>query len=158
MRVWQCTIDGCGKDALAGRVCKEHFVAAVSESRKSTALHLGCGSISTGGYVFVRAPDVEGATASGTMQEHRLIMSLLLGRPLRSDENVHHKNGDRGDNRPSNLELWVKPQPAGQRVEDVIAWAKDILKRYRNFDKSPTIEREPAQLTLLVGGKSVVSP
>lgn len=81
-------------------------------------------------------------------------MSLLLGRPLRSDENVHHKNGDRGDNRPSNLELWVRPQPAGQRVEDVIAWAKDILKRYRNFDKSAERSIDSPQLELILGGKS----
>ncbi|MFA4900907.1 MAG: HNH endonuclease [Brevundimonas sp.] len=80
-------------------------------------------------------------------------MSLMLGRPLRSDENVHHKNGDRGDNRPSNLELWVKPQPAGQRVEDVIAWAKDILKRYRKFDTSTA--KDSPQLELIIGGKAV---
>lgn len=34
------------------------------------------------------------------------------------------------DNRPENLELWSSSQPAGQRVEDKIAWARMILERY----------------------------
>ena len=32
----------------------------------------------------------------------------------------------------SNLELWIKPQPAGIRVSDAIAWAKEILDRYED--------------------------
>jgi len=34
------------------------------------------------------------------------------------------------DNRPENLELWTRPQPAGIRVTDAIAWAREILVRY----------------------------
>jgi hypothetical protein len=35
--------------------------------------------------------------------EHRVIMAEVLGRPLRSDEQVHHIDGNRANNDPSNL-------------------------------------------------------
>lgn len=65
-----------------------------------------------------------------TYSQHRVIMESIIGRPLLPGENVHHKNGDRADNHPSNLELWVSIQPAGQRPEDLVEFAREILKRY----------------------------
>lgn len=53
---------------------------------------------------------------------HQIVMESMIGRELRPGESVHHKNGIRNDNSPSNLELWVKPQPYGQRPEDLVAW------------------------------------
>jgi hypothetical protein len=57
-------------------------------------------------------------------------MEQHLGRELTADENVHHKNGVRGDNNLENLELWNTSQPAGQRPADKVEYAKAILRLY----------------------------
>ena len=54
------------------------------------------------------------------MAEHRYIMEEHLGRELVAGENVHHINGVRDDNRIENLEVWVSPQPYGQRIPDLV--------------------------------------
>lgn len=75
-------------------------------------------------------PDHPNADKAGHVPEHRIVMSSFLGRPLRPYENVHHKNGLRADNRIENLELWLSSQPKGQRVQDLLSWAREIVNTY----------------------------
>ena len=83
------------------------------------------------GYVFVWVPDHPRANPnSGRVREHILVMEESLGRHFLSGEEVHHKNGDRADNRLQNLELWTKSQPSGARVTDKVEWAVELLRLY----------------------------
>lgn len=91
----------------------------------------GEGTIDTTGYKTITVKGHPNQLSeTGKIREHTYIMSLHLGRALAKDESVHHKNGDRLDNRIENLELWTKSQPAGQKVQDKIEWGIAFLTRY----------------------------
>jgi len=129
----QCKADGCTKNAKALRLCVKHrrWLAKtgnfnVAPSRQG----VGTGTENAGSnYQFVKLA-YDAFYPSEWIQEHRLIMSNQLGRRLKTHENVHHINGDRKDNRTENLELWIVSQPKGQRVEDKISWAVELLSQY----------------------------
>ena len=81
------------------------------------------------GYLMVRMPFSAG-TKTKYKFHHVLVMENHLGRELTKAENVHHINGVRDDNRIQNLELWIRPQPTGVRVEDAVAWAREVIALY----------------------------
>lgn len=85
------------------------------------------------GYVLLTNAEYPGALFPNKTFEHVVVMSRHIGRRLIPKvETVHHKNGIRDDNKLGNLELWRKRQPSGQRVKDLIIWAKDLLAQYGN--------------------------
>lgn len=80
-------------------------------SHRCAGMRSGGRSLTKNGYVTIY-------TLTGRAYEHRLAMEQTLGRKLAPNETVHHLNGVRDDNRPENLELWRKAQPAGVRASD----------------------------------------
>lgn len=98
------------------RWCSSHIGEAWLDSNTKTSK----GYIDKAGYRIV-------GCLGSKVAEHRLLMERHLGRRLLSKETVHHKNGQRSDNRIENLELWDSSHPYGQRLDEKIIWAKDFV-------------------------------
>ena len=122
--VRKCSFEGCVKPSRAKGLCKAHREQQKAGKELSPLQSLKYGSGCTHrGYIYHYVDGKQVAAHRHTMEQH-------LGRPLVEGENVHHINGDRSDNRIENLELWSTSQPSGQRVEDKLSWARDIIKLY----------------------------
>lgn len=130
-----CTVQGCARPIVSRGLCEPHRQRLLTNGDVDPDLPLrqiaGVG-FTRNGYVHVPVPREERWLAGGRspIAEHRLVMARALGRPLGDDESVHHRNGDRGDNRLENLELWSRFQPTGARVADKVTWALEVLRRY----------------------------
>lgn len=118
-----CGVDGCAQFVKAHGWCPKHLYRwrQFGDPRKGGKQN---GSVTVQGY---RSITVCGAR----VMEHRHVMEQHIGRRLFADEFVHHVNGVKTDNRLDNLELWTSRHPKGQRVDELMEWAIDLLRRYR---------------------------
>lgn len=117
-RYWRCLCE-CGKIAL---VLQDNLTRGLSRScgclnrelsRERGLRRTGSNNPNWNGgnkrdhkgYVMVFMPSHPFANANGYIQEHRLVVERALGRPLRKEECVHHVDGDKANNKNSNLVL-----------------------------------------------------
>lgn len=126
-----CSEDGCGRVMAYDGLCSGHY----SQKRKGGELRplRRNGEWSQwrrepSGYVSRRRTISPGRREN--QLQHRYVMSEHLGRELKREESVHHKNGIRDDNRIENLELWPSKHLKGQRVQDLIRFALEVIHEW----------------------------
>ena len=96
------------------------------------------------GYRLKRCYGHPRAEKNGWVSEHVLVMEQKLGRHLILGEYVHHKNGNRSENDPENLELWRgRKDPPGQRWSDLI---EVVLCKLSSFNEAQKTEVRQACL------------
>ena len=128
-----CAEDGCEQITVGKKLlkCEDHITRYSGEP--AIFDHLGREWVMDGmNNVGYRVRAFRSGSKRMRRMEHRVIMETVLERELLPNENVHHINGVRWDNRIENLELWVTRQPSGARISDLLDWSRDYLSKYGN--------------------------
>ena len=104
------TLFGCASQTIQKKLKVFGIPARPCGSRPGSEHHCWKGgrTVDKSGYILVYLPSHPHANNAGYVREHRLVMERVLGRLLRPEEVVHHKNDDSSDNRPENLELFER--------------------------------------------------
>lgn len=143
--IWHAC-EGCGKERWVNLVRRQpEYVRCLScacySKGKYGKNHLnwrGGRSISKMGYVVVKlTPDdffYPMTVQRGTVFEHRLVMAKHLNRCLLPWEVVHHKNGNRADNRLENLQTMSQIQHVV-----TILFRKEVNKLKRKVERKSVV-------------------
>lgn len=100
---------GCEKSTLERRAAQLGLRKART-GPKNGPLHVGRwkgGRTHRKGYAYLYKPDHPCAINGRYVAEHRYVMEQIIGRLLLPGEVVHHKDGNRLNNDPANLELFA---------------------------------------------------
>lgn len=81
-------------------------------------------------------PLIAMADARGRIYEHRLVMARHIGRPLASSEQVHHRNGDKLDNRIENLILMDLAEHAAAHKREVLTLRARVQELERELERA----------------------
>lgn len=96
----------------------------------------------SGGYVFCRTePKHPKANSKGLYPHHRVVMENTLGRPLRENEDVHHINEDKTDNRPENLQVLSKSEHTKKHVSKLAPVSLVCPRCSNDFELTPRYYR-----------------
>lgn len=115
----KCSVPDCGRKHRAKGFCFTHYTrykkhGDAKPSRPVTKSKFGSengrwkGGVITDGHgrVLIYSPNHPNPSSLGTyVYRYRLVMEERLGRYLKSNEIVHHKNGNHADDRIENLEV-----------------------------------------------------
>lgn len=141
---WENCID-CGKQiARAGR-CRPCYYLTLKGTQpphysgSDNPNWIGGRIVNVHGYVLLRVKNTY-------VYEHRWVVEQAIGRPLLPNEHVHHKNGDKADNRyPENLEVLIGQEH--NRKETTERWQKGAFRR-------KTLPLSEAQIQALAAGRA----
>jgi len=116
------------------RFCSKKCEAYADVKRPLSRIHNGKrAKKDRAGYVMLWESEHPNKSQKGWQYEHRLIVEETLGRYLTSDEHVHHMNGIKDDNRPSNLialDAYDHIVLTGQEFRETLAKMRSDLAAY----------------------------
>lgn len=99
----------------------EKFLAAWEKTRKSRYLPIGSKRVRRDGTPEGDYIEIKVRENGRWMLEHRWVMQQHIGRPLRTNEHVHHLDGNKKNNSIENLQLL-------SAVEHMSITAKEIVR------------------------------
>lgn len=142
----KCSVDGCSNHVHCRGLCNKHYRKLDLAPRREKPCGCGCGEMTIYDYVWghnTRLLSSEEQSRRGNMNtgdwkrdtgsadwyrkvrgrhEHRVVAEQMLGRPLAKGEIVHHKNHNKKDNRPENLEVMTQSEHV--RIHNKEYWEK----------------------------------
>jgi hypothetical protein len=162
-----CEVDHCSRPRASEGLCQTHYTRRLRGEEDWDRIipvkaPAGSGHTDKHGYRII--------TVNGrSRREHHVIAEELLGRSLVPTEEVHHRNGQRSDNRSNgpfalngdgklisgNLDLWSKAQPAGQEVGPKLDWAAEMIETYGAV-WLPTLGDHPRRAALTVWAQELL--